>query len=118
MTMITNVCTRPNISGIGSKNAVSVLCTPVEIGRTYVVDVGAATGGTFRLSFGNVNGEWAGKPITTKATSVNTNKLFIRALNDGDTVTVSKVTVCTQEDWEALQKLGLDCFDGDTMPLQ
>ena len=118
MTMITNHCTRPNVSGINNTKAVDIKCAQIEIGQTYVVNVGDSTGGPFRLAFGTVNTEWAGKPITTKANAVNTNLLFIRALNDGDTVTVSGVTICTQEDWEALRGLGLDSFDGDTMPLQ
>lgn len=37
---------------------------------------------------------------------------------DGVSVTVNRIGVYSQDDWERLRQYGLDWFDGDTMPLQ
>lgn len=37
---------------------------------------------------------------------------------EGVSVTVNRIGVYSQDDWERLRQYGLDWFDGDTMPLQ
>lgn len=37
---------------------------------------------------------------------------------EGVSVTVNRIGLYSQDDWERLRQYGLDWFDGDTMPLQ
>lgn len=37
---------------------------------------------------------------------------------EGVSVTVNRIGMYSQDDWERLRQYGLDWFDGDTMPLQ
>lgn len=115
MTVITNLCPMPRITGIKSAAATPVICGKPVVGEDYVVSIGSSSGGDFRISFGDKNKQWDGKPLQTQATGDPT--FYIRALNTADTVEVTGVTVCTLEDWQQLQRLGLSGFDGDTMPL-
>lgn len=115
MTVITNLCPMPRITGIKSAAATTVICGKPVVGEDYVVSIGSSSGGDFRISFGDKNKQWDGKPLQTQATG--DPNFYIRALNTADTVEVTGVTVCTLEDWQQLQQLGLSGFDGDTMPL-
>lgn len=115
MTVITNLCHKPRITGIKSSAATPVVCGTPVVGEDYVVSIGSSSGGDFRISFGSKNKKWDGKPMQTQATGDPT--LYFRALNADSTVEVAGVTVCTLEDWRQLQQLGLSSFDGDTMPL-
>ena len=45
------------------------------------------------------------------------NPLGSAALRPGDSVTLLALAAYTEPDWQALQKLGLDYFDGGTMPM-
>lgn len=115
MTVITNICPKTRIDGIKNAAATLIICAKPVAGSDYVVSIGSAAGGDFRVGFGDKNKQWDGKPMQAHATGDPT--LYIRALNAADTVTVTGVTVCTLEDWQRLQALGLSFFDGDTMPL-
>lgn len=116
MSIITNLCHTPHVTGIKNNEATIIDCDPTTIGDDYIVTIGASTGGDYRISFGDKNKQWDGKPMQCKATS-NKTVLYARSLNPNTTVELTDITICTLEDWQNLQKLGLTTFNGDTMPI-
>ena len=121
--MITNLSRKPaasaTVTSAGLKWLPNFDITGLTVGDAYVVScwvdvargsakVGASSWTTCATSQRVV---WRFNASSTSTT------IGVNAEEDSS-VTIGKVICCTQEDWEALRGLGLDYFDGDTMPLQ
>lgn len=121
--MITNLSRKPaasaTVTSAGTKWLKNFDITGLTVGDAYVtscwVDVAR---GSAKVGASSWTTCTTSQRVVWKfnATSTSTG-VGVNAAGDCS-VTISKAICCTQEDWEALRKLGLDYFDGDTMPLR
>ena len=93
----------------------AVLLRGVTSGWVVAVDFSTSRRDAFKLE----NCQTIYKSSTTLAGIYERGNCSLYCSNgEGVSVTINRIGMYSQDDWNRLRKYGLDWFDGDTMPLQ
>lgn len=93
----------------------AVLLSGIASGCVVAVDFSTSRRDTFKLE--NCRTIYSGSTTLAGVYGSDNCSLYCSDGN-GVSVTVNRIGVYSQDDWERLRQHGLDWFDGDTMPLQ
>ncbi|MDN4187346.1 hypothetical protein DC496_02960 [Bifidobacterium breve] len=96
------------------RNYWSVLLPEIKPGYVIAVDFDTTRRDAFKME--NCSAIYSGH--TTLAGIYNSGNCSLFCSNGkGVSVTINRIGIYSQDDWNRLQQYGLDWFDGDTMPL-
>lgn len=99
----------------GHRHDWAVLLSGVTPGWVVAVDFSTSRRDAFKLE----NCQTIYKSSTTLAGIYEIGNCSLYCSNgEGVSVTINRIGMYSQDDWNRLRKYGLDWFDGDTMPLQ
>lgn len=99
----------------GHANNWAAILNGIARGRVVAVDFSTSRRDAFKLE--NCQTIYRGTTTLAGVYKVGNCSLYCTD-GDGVSVTINRIGVYSQDDWERLRQYGLDWFDGDTMPLQ
>ena len=99
----------------GNNNDWAVILQGVTHGCVVAVDFSTSRRDAFKLE--NCQTIYNGHTTLAGVYGIGNCSLYCSG-GEGVSVTVNRIGLYSQDDWERLRQYGLDWFDGDTMPLQ
>ena len=96
------------------RNYWSVLLPEIKPGYVIAVDFDTTRRDAFKME--NCSAIYSGHTTLAGIYTSGNCSLFC-SNGKGVSVTINRIGIYSQDDWNRLQQYGLDWFDGDTMPL-